>query len=163
MFGNDAQIVFKYLLEAAKGPPADANTTSSDAESSLRRILTVLSRISGPFAFLFYDSRAQRIFFGRDILGRRALLTAVAREGSMLLSSVRDPSQSDVWEEVEADGLRVINIGPAAGRKDFARDPSKPCISLAFVPMYIPWSTRTSDGSLSDDLVSCSNVIGKLY
>ena len=161
--GNDAQVVFNRLLEAAKGPPADADTTSSDAESSLRRILIVLSRISGPFAFLFYDSRAQRVFFGRDILGRRALLSAVARDGSMLVSSVRDPFHSDIWEEVEADGLRIINIDPAADRKDLARDPSERCISPAFVPMYIPWSTTTSHRSHSDDLVSCSNIISKLY
>ena len=163
VFGSDAQIVFNHLLEAAEGPPAGASTTSSNTESSLRRILTVLSRISGPFAFLFYDSRAQRVFFGRDILGRRSLLTAVGKDGSMLVSSVRDPSHSDTWEEVEADGLRVINVDPAADRKDLVRDASTSCISFAFVPMLIPWSTTTSDGCLSDDLVSCSNVIGKLY
>ena len=163
VLGSDAQIVFNLLLDAAKRRPADADTTCSGAASSLRRILTVMSRISGPFAFIFYDSRAQRIFFGRDILGRRALLTAVTRGGSMLVSSVRDPSHANIWEEVEADGLRVVKIDPAADSMDLARNNSESLKSLVCVPTHVPWSTRTSDGPCSDDLVSCSIFIGKLY
>ncbi|KAL8795255.1 MAG: hypothetical protein Q9195_002266 [Heterodermia aff. obscurata] len=108
--GNDAQLIFHHLLEAAKGASAGPDLATSDRRESLGRVLSVVSMISGPFAFVFYDSRSRRILFGRDILGRRALLTTTAIDGSVIISSVSGDSTSDDWKEVEADGIYIIDI-----------------------------------------------------
>ena len=157
--GNDAQLVFKLLLEAAKGTSSAACAARVDPETSLFRIGAVLSRISGPFAFVFYDSRTQRIFFGRDILGRRALLTTVAGDGSILISSVCDQFHSANWEEVEADGLRVLDLDRMTNLKHFDDDRSQGQRPVVYKPMYIPWSPRESNGSFSENLVYCSYVM----
>lgn len=70
-------------------------------------ILGVLRAVEGPFAFVYYDPRGGRIYFGRDRLGRRSLL--VHDEDDFLLSSVADPSVTG-WREVEADGVYTLDV-----------------------------------------------------
>ena len=157
--GNDAQLVFNLLLEASNEKPADADAACIDYDPPSRRVLAVLRSISGPFAFLFYDSRAQRIFFGRDILGRRALLTTVRGDGGMQISSVCDDCRPGAWEEVEADGLRVLDIDRTINSKQLADNLSRHHQPPIYKPRYIPWSPRESHASLSNILVLCSYVV----
>lgn len=78
-----------------------------DAAAGHDGILDVLRAVEGPFAFIYYDPRGGRIYFGRDRLGRRSLL--VHDEGDFLLSSVADPRATG-WREVEADGVYVVDV-----------------------------------------------------
>ncbi|ERS95220.1 uncharacterized protein SPSK_10695 [Sporothrix schenckii 1099-18] len=95
--GNDGQHLFERL----------AACSDTDA------VLAVLRAIEGPFAFVYYDRPAGRLFYGRDRLGRRSLLER--RTGrSLTLSSVSDMSFSSAteapWVEVEADGIYVVDL-----------------------------------------------------
>ena len=104
--GNDSLCVFQLLLSASKDP----SEGSSDA------VLEVLNKISGPFAFVFYDGRRQRLYYGRDRLGRRSLLRFRNQEAGLQLSSVCDGTSD--WDEVSYDGIQVLNLsGDSDGSK----------------------------------------------
>jgi asparagine synthetase B (glutamine-hydrolysing) len=95
--GNDSIAVFDLLLKA-----------SLCSENSSARILRVLGDIRGPYALVFFDAPRQRLYFGRDCLGRRSLLRRSPDDASFTLSSVGDPTSDNGWLEVEADGIYVL-------------------------------------------------------
>lgn len=110
--GNDGEVIARLLFDATGRSLADRE----DA------ILNVLRSIDGPFAFVFFDASSNKLYFGRDRLGRRSLL--VRDDGDMvILSSVAetvDPS----WREVEADGVYVLDLAhedgfTSANRRDW--------------------------------------------
>ena len=109
--GNDGQQLFD-LLRSADGDD----------------VLQVLRSIDGPFAFVYYDQRAGRVYYGRDRLGRRSLLQQ-RKDGTLLLSSVSDVEAGgagEPWTEVEADGIYVLDLagdGPLeAQRHDWSAE-----------------------------------------
>lgn len=63
---SDTAILFQSLNAACQDP-----ATSSDTA-----VLDVLCEIEGPFAFIFWEARKRRLWFGRDRLGRRSLVTS---------------------------------------------------------------------------------------
>ncbi|RYP77275.1 hypothetical protein DL769_003470 [Monosporascus sp. CRB-8-3] len=86
--------------------------TTTDARETY--ILNVLRSIEGPFAFLYYDAAAKRIYYGRDRLGRRSLLCNQADDnGSISFSSVASVPMSS-WKEVAADGIYSVRLDSAA-------------------------------------------------
>ncbi|ODA83957.1 hypothetical protein RJ55_02474 [Drechmeria coniospora] len=90
--GNDGEAIL-LELSAARGEG---------------EVLEVLRAIEGPFAFIFLDKPAGRLYYGRDRLGRRSLLV---RHGlPFSLSSVAE-SPAAGWIEVEADGCYVLPLG----------------------------------------------------
>ncbi|KAI0889453.1 asparagine synthase-domain-containing protein [Annulohypoxylon maeteangense] len=98
---NDGELIL------AKLDAADA--TSDEARES--HILNILRNIDGPFAFLFYDAQMKRLYFGRDRLGRRSLLSNQAEDGnSISFSSVADVPAAG-WVEVNADGVYSLDLG----------------------------------------------------
>lgn len=92
--GNDAEAVFHLLLKASHDTSA---------------VIQLLSQIRGPYAVVFYDAVNKRVFYGRDCLGRRSLLTKSTSDGSLVLSSVCDNATGEAWTEVEADGIYVVD------------------------------------------------------
>ncbi|KAG6087278.1 hypothetical protein E4U15_008111 [Claviceps sp. LM218 group G6] len=98
--GNDAEAVMALLSETSRSPCA----VNDDGASVLR----VLRDIEGPFAFIYYDEAAKRLFYGRDRLGRRSLL--VKAGDPFLLASVADDCAAGGWTEVEADGVYVLQF-----------------------------------------------------
>src|SRR2546423_5682822 len=76
--GNDTNHVFQLLLTAAKSSPIDAS----------KNIVAVLTSISGPFSFVFYDALSSCVYFSRDRLGRRSLVRSAHSERTLVLSSV---------------------------------------------------------------------------
>lgn len=97
--GNDGEAVAELLNQAIRCASPDEREAG---------ILKVLRSIDGPFAFVFFDKPAKRVYFGRDRLGRRSLLLH-ADSNRLVLSSVAgsfDPS----WTEVEADGVYVLGL-----------------------------------------------------
>lgn len=99
--GNDTEAIFRRFVEACK--PDD---TESKKKTTLDRLTNVINNITGPFSFVFYDGFQQRVLFSRDCLGRRSLLSS-RDEGTLRISSVSD---GGVFDEVETDGLHVIDL-----------------------------------------------------
>lgn len=96
--GNDSSIVFHALLEATK---------SHDHRAAVVRLL---SNIRGPYAIVFYDALNRLIYYARDCLGRRSLLKKTTSDGSLVLSSVCDNATGEAWNEIEADGIYVVDL-----------------------------------------------------
>jgi asparagine synthetase B (glutamine-hydrolysing) len=92
---NDTVEVFNLLKSASSSDPAD--------------FIKALRSIEGPFAFLFYDAVNDRIWYGRDCLGRRSLLIR-KNDQHLEISSVAVGEHSKGWTEVDADGVYMLNL-----------------------------------------------------
>lgn len=73
-------------------------------------ILDALTNIAGPFAFVLYDAESRRLFYGRDHLGRRSLLSRTLPDGGMAFCSIIDDSLSPGWKEVQTGGVHIIEL-----------------------------------------------------
>ncbi|XP_061091095.1 asparagine synthetase domain-containing protein 1 [Conger conger] len=77
-------------------------------------VLSVLSRVRGPWAFIYYQAAQNCLWFGRDFFGRRSLLWQCSPEQRlMVLSSVATavPCTGDPqWQEVPAVGVYRMNL-----------------------------------------------------
>jgi asparagine synthetase B (glutamine-hydrolysing) len=99
--GNDSQLIFaKFLTASSNNAPED----------SIRAVITLLTTIRGPYAFVFYDAVHKLVYYGRDCLGRRSLLRKTTLDDTLVLSSVCDNTSGDSWTEVEADGIYIIDL-----------------------------------------------------
>ncbi|KAJ3592176.1 hypothetical protein NHX12_007304 [Muraenolepis orangiensis] len=84
-------------------------------------LLSVVSCVRGPWAFVYYQQAQHRLWFGRDFFGRRSLLWRFdAAAGGLTLTSVGGaccPTGADPWLEVPAAGLFQIDLrtGRVAG------------------------------------------------
>ncbi|GME24468.1 Asparagine synthase [Neofusicoccum parvum] len=107
--GNDSLQVFQLLRDACRQPQADPAAAVADC----------VSRIRGPYAFVFYDAIGRRLFYGRDCLGRRSLLRSVDDTGDLVLSSICDSHVSESWREVEADGIYMVDLDHAPSPSSF--------------------------------------------
>lgn len=110
--GNDTQLVYSHLVNAL----THTALTSPTGDYSADDLARALCRIAGPYAFVFFDRSRGKLFFGRDFLGRRSLLTRVTQEGDFVISSVSDGNNLDDWTEVEADWVYCIDLNGAEGK-----------------------------------------------
>ncbi|GLD51497.1 asparagine synthetase domain-containing protein 1 [Lates japonicus] len=79
-------------------------------------VLSVLSRIRGPWGFVYYQKAGDYLWFGRDFFGRRSLLWKFDAE-VLTLSSVAAHTPGDdqfAWQEVPAVGVYRIDLKAAA-------------------------------------------------
>lgn len=137
--GNDAQAVFDLLLEATR-LPVDCHQEPSACGASLRKVADALGSIAGPFAFLYFDAGYGRVFFGRDVLGRRSLLKHVEQEGCLIISSISSLANLSTTVEIEANGIYTIDILNISGySKDCAVPEGK---EIVFEIEHIPWSIQ---------------------
>ncbi|KAJ8417542.1 hypothetical protein AAFF_G00223850 [Aldrovandia affinis] len=99
---NDSQVLARHLSNCQR--PGE--------------ILSVLSRVRGPWALVYYQAAQRCLWFGRDFFGRRSLLwRCVAQERSLVLSSVAPalPGSADAqWQEVPAVGVYRMSLGEFA-------------------------------------------------
>ncbi|KAK5123095.1 hypothetical protein LTR85_003292 [Meristemomyces frigidus] len=111
--GNDTRAVFR-LLDGEDGAlqhaPVDVAARLDQTAQRATVISKSISQIAGPYAFVFYDAAHSLLFYGRDFLGRRSLLTKRTDEGGLLIASVTDAPDSDGWSEVEADGVYCVDL-----------------------------------------------------
>jgi hypothetical protein len=70
------------------------SSSSAQSQTQCHPLLRVLLRLRGPYAFVFLHKASNRIFFGKDPIGRRSLLVQVRPE-SFILSSTGPLSISD--------------------------------------------------------------------
>lgn len=115
--GNDTEAVHRLLSDALTSS-SNLKTPDSCADSA-GTIANALSRVAGPYAFVFYDHTYGRLFFGRDFLGRRSLLVKTSSNGELVLSSVSDGGSPDGWIEVECDGIRYVDLKSSDGDAGF--------------------------------------------
>lgn len=110
--GNDAHRVFETVVEALNPSPSEENPGAPylSREQTLQQLANVMGGISGPYSFLLYDGFNSRIIYGRDPLGRRSLLRGWDESGTFKICSVCDGTSSNNYEEVETDGLHVIEL-----------------------------------------------------
>ncbi|KAI4107167.1 MAG: hypothetical protein L6R37_001744 [Teloschistes peruensis] len=134
--GNDAEEVFALLLESTLS--GVASPTAKDTAND-RAVVKALQRISGPYAFVFYSPSYEKIYYGRDVLGRRSLLRNKDDIGSLQISSVCTGLSSGRWVEVEADGLYAIDL------------PKTRLESASLVERRIPWQKQQDKSSPWDD------------
>lgn len=115
---NDTELIFQLFLQAVQLPYSASGATDTtvadhgngDDEDAVQRVADVISSISGPFAFVFYDAFHSRVFFGRDCLGRRSLLQGLDETGCLKICSLCDGSSSTPFEEVGTEGMYMIDL-----------------------------------------------------
>uniref|UniRef100_A0A023F173 Putative asparagine synthase n=1 Tax=Triatoma infestans TaxID=30076 RepID=A0A023F173_TRIIF len=110
------------------GLPNCGETSDSElvfAELVQHDVLSIISTICGPYAFIYYDATKSTLWFGRDVVGRHSLLWNINSE-NLLLTSVC-PRSSDV-EEVPNYGIFQIDL-------------SNPVLDMYFHP----WSHLSED------------------
>nr|XP_046259294.1 asparagine synthetase domain-containing protein 1 [Scatophagus argus] len=82
--------------------------------SSPSEILSVLSSIQGPWAFIYYQKAEGYLWFGRDFFGRRSLLWKFDAEvNALTLTSVAAHTSGpdlSAWQEVPAVGVYRIDL-----------------------------------------------------
>lgn len=132
--GNDAEYVFNIFLTATTRQSDNADHSLPPKNHGLQGVIDMLSSITGPYAFVFYDAQHHRVFYGRDALGRRSLLIRRYSARSIMLSSICDPTDSQEWMEVEADGIYVLDLAVDIDLSDDV-DP------VAHIPWVIDHST----------------------
>lgn len=127
--GNDGEAIHDLLIKAS----------ASDASSRQDAVLNVLRAIEGPFAFVYYDKSMQKLFFGRDRLGRRSLMLAQdGISGDLVISSIAEACDPR-WKEVEANGIYVVEVG---------RGSVDSCASLT-QPVKLEWLAEEQDDFVS--------------
>lgn len=118
---DDAGNIFQWNGEIFGGLPVspEENDTSVfsgrlSSCSSPSEILSVLTTIQGPWAFVYYQKAGHYLWFGRDFFGRRSLLWKFDAElNALTLSSVASlPSEPDraPWLEVPALGVFRVDL-----------------------------------------------------
>jgi hypothetical protein len=149
--GNDTEAVFE-LLSAAASHSHDLDANTQDAADTIAKHMAT---IAGPYAFVFHDKHAGRVYLGRDFLGRRALLWRTNENGDLLISSVTSGSHDNAWSEIEADGIYCIDLNVASGQPD-APDQALG-VPSSFAILKVPYHVAT-DGD--DSTISGSFSVG---
>jgi asparagine synthetase B (glutamine-hydrolysing) len=97
---SDTQVLMKLLSKCTK-----------DEE-----LLKVMSSISGPWSFTYWDNKTKQFWFGRDILGRRSLCWNINRRDELLtISSIChfshfDDNENLIWTEIPANGIYCLDL-----------------------------------------------------
>lgn len=114
--GNDTEILSGRLFDAVQqhGDPEPA-------------ILEILSKITGPYAFMFFDAKSSKVYFGRDSLGRRSLLTQndVAEDTKLTVCSILMSTINGPAREVETLNVHKIDL-------------KQPKLEIEAIPSTIP-------------------------
>ena len=143
LLSHDTNFIFRQLILATKLEViADRDDYSSSADT-IQNVVNVFSKASGPYAFVFYDSIHQLLFYGRDVLGRRSLL--IRKSAAFLeLASVCGEGDTADFVEVEANGICVLDL-----RMSTNPDIEGSQRLLTFSePMVIPWQ-------MEDNMPAC--------
>ncbi len=106
---NDGEIVFNLLLRTAPST-ARGRLSQDEVNSRIRNIIAAFDSIRGPYAFVHFDAPSGVVFFGRDCLGRRSLLTRTDAAGIVFISSVCTGTWEEGWHEIEADGIYAMDV-----------------------------------------------------
>uniref|UniRef100_A0A2K6FMI7 Asparagine synthetase domain-containing protein 1 n=1 Tax=Propithecus coquereli TaxID=379532 RepID=A0A2K6FMI7_PROCO len=133
---NDTQIMFNYL-------------SSCKSESD---ILSLFSKVQGPWSFIYYQASTHYLWFGRDFFGRRSLLWHFSNLGkSFCLSSVGTQTSgvANQWQEVPASGVFRIDL-------------KSPTISRCVVLKLYPWKYISRENIVEECVNSLTQISADL-
>ena len=150
---HDGELIYSQLCMAITACPRDTQSTFFSPDSAIQAVLTILAKISGPYAFVFYDSVNRRVFYARDALGRRSLLIRWPSPRSVEISSVRSEPAAEGWEEVEAEGVFYLDLGRIGA--SFSAPTAFESKKHPLKPILIPWS------STDHDILPTCRLVGK--
>ncbi|EEA20508.1 hypothetical protein TMatcc_000489 [Talaromyces marneffei ATCC 18224] len=140
--GNDTELVFQKFIEAIQYHH-DAGELEAE-DKSVDRLTNIISNITGPFSFVFYDGVHRRLYFSRDCLGRRSLLHGQDDYGKLRICSVCDGSPGAAFDEVETDGLHMIDLS----RILLSTDTPDGTPKIFYQVEVIPWSYGSVEAPL---------------
>ncbi|KAN0007019.1 hypothetical protein ACTFIU_005213 [Dictyostelium citrinum] len=98
------------------------NDDDDDDDGKIEReLVDIMLKIKGPFAFLYWQEKKRKLWFGRDVLGRRSLLvnneTIINDKPSLIISSmgsfpngIDDSIRLPKWDEINTFGLFSIHF-----------------------------------------------------
>lgn len=139
--GNDTELVFQKFIEALRDHHDAGDSEETRLNKSVARLTNIIGNITGPFSFVFYDGLHRRLYFSRDCLGRRSLLHGQDNYGNLRICSVSDGSPGAAFEEVETDGLHMIDLS----RISVLEDATDGTIRMSCQVEVIPWSYESVD------------------
>jgi len=103
-------VLVLFLLKVNHGNISDTlKISQSFSQINGTKIPVILSSIQGPYAFIYMDKKNQRLYFGRDRLGRQSLLWSNDCEGGLVLTSVGKRNVLD-FKEIPAIGIFMIDM-----------------------------------------------------
>ncbi|XP_004701783.1 asparagine synthetase domain-containing protein 1 [Echinops telfairi] len=133
---NDTRIVFNCLSSC---------TNESD-------ILSLISKVQGPWSFIYYQASSHSLWFGRDFFGRRSLLWHFNNlSESFCLSSVGTQTSGVVtqWQEVPVSGIFRIDLHSTATSK---------CVILKLYP----WNSNSGEKVIQECVGSLTQISANL-
>lgn len=137
--GNDTELIFQKFIEALEDHHDASETEDIRPDDSITRLTNVISNITGPFSFVFYDGLHRRLYFSRDCLGRRSLLHGQENYGNLRICSVCDGPPGAAFEEVETNGLHMIDLS----RVSHPEDAPDGTLRISYQVDVIPWSQES--------------------
>ncbi|XP_039287041.1 asparagine synthetase domain-containing protein 1 isoform X1 [Nilaparvata lugens] len=87
----------------------ECDTTEVFKNMNRDGVLHTVSELTGPFAFIYYNSDEQSVWFGRDVIGRHSLLWSVTAD-SILITSVAGVKRDFKFTEVPSKGIFKLNL-----------------------------------------------------
>jgi len=138
---NDTQTISKHLFNAV--------TAQADSE---RAVADVLGRITGPFGFVFFDAVSHKLYFGRDVLGRRSLLIndTSSKSGELTISSVAANDKLYKAREVNTTSLTVVDLS----KIELILNETSFKFSLPSINRNVPAESHVSTKTPSQEAVS---------
>ena len=128
-------------------------TLHASIEDIVQSVLHVIDKISGPYAFVFFDDIHKLLFYGRDVLGRRSLLQRISENHLLELTSVSDGQYG--FQEVKADGVYILDVSaPRDSGIHKCLDPE----DLHRRMRHVSWEKESQAGKQTRRLVSISSV-----
>ncbi|KAK8753792.1 hypothetical protein OTU49_001603 [Cherax quadricarinatus] len=127
-------------LQITKGMSDTQYISESLSTKEEADITSFLGNIKGPWALIYYQKHTQRLYFGRDVLGRHSLLWRLPSATSRVFLIASVCRQDDRVKEIPALGLYYV---------DFS------VVNLAeeFTVNLIPWTHVAEETLLSMDSV----------
>jgi asparagine synthetase B (glutamine-hydrolysing) len=104
--------LFDAPLEYQSYDPKSDNDTKFIFDLFPTRGLEFFSLLRGPFAFLLYSRTLKKVYFGRDVIGRRSLLTKSFADGTTWISSVASDFYNS-WREIDCG--KIYSLDPSNG------------------------------------------------
>lgn len=150
---------------------AHALATAVREDDAEHAILAVVSALRGPWALIFWDAQARKLWFGRDPTGRRSLcFSQTAR--ALLLCSIAGEEVGEEWHELPAMGMFCASacrpgeqseVVAVAVAEDVSRDEQKVAVgqgcsalgsaeddsAVVHVELY-PWADRAAAATGGD-------------
>jgi asparagine synthetase B (glutamine-hydrolysing) len=132
--GNDSIQVFQLLL------------TASNTPKPREEVLNVLTRIAGPFAFVYYDAVNSILYYGRDQLGRRSLMISRGSNSSLIISSNSTNSIYTSCAEIDTATIQCVDLSTSIFMPSLLpRQNSEPSINKMLAPTENIFTVPTSD------------------